>query len=235
MFVHAKASISRKAAGSDTLRLGGPLSPRLRGRKLCYFAEECQEALAELVLFARCCCCCVRSRTMIQMTRDSGDTPRRPTLCQATGDWQHGCRSDRPLWSEEAWPNRGLRTRSTHICGASTESTEIAAESLAASQGWSLRSKGDSSVERAHRKATFGDSWRQDLVLQLATGGRVLPGWQLPAILFATSESKSVEKLMSDSCQAAIGATYAGLLMRSGLPRGRRRENHDKKRQNAKW
>lgn len=220
MFVHAKARISRKADGSDALRLGGRPSPRLHRHKLCYFAEECQEALADFVVFAWCCCCCVRSWTMIQVTSDSGDTPRQPRLCQAAGDLQYGCRSAQRLWSEESWPYRGLRTRSTHVCGASTESTESAAENLTASQGWSLRSKGDSSVKRAHRETTFGDSWRQDFVLQMATGGRVLPGWRSPVILFATSESKYMKKLMSDSCHAVIGATYAGLLMRSSCHDG---------------
>lgn len=168
MFVHAKARISRKAAGSDTSCWGGPPFARHHGLKLHYSAEECQDALADLVVFARRCRWCVRSRIMIHVTSDSVDTPRRPRLCQATGDLQDGRRSVRPLWSEEAWPDRALRSRSTSECGALMESTGSDPGSLAAPQDWPFWANGDSLAKQAIRKATFADMGRQYLGVQQA-------------------------------------------------------------------
>ncbi len=170
----------------------------LRVRNLFNLIGQRQTGPIDLVEVARCCRCCVRRRKMLQDLRDADQAVRRLKGCRSIGGLQDGCRLLGMVRPVDARHCRGLQDRGTPNrrssgCGPRQDHRGPRAGLASLSNKSSQRSLGDSLAIGAARKATFGDTRRQLLGLQVGTGSCVVPERQWPSLRCDLPEIKQTK------------------------------------------
>ena len=161
----------------------------------------------------RCCPFCFRSRMVIHVTRDSGDTHRGLKLCRSggwitTGGLQNGCRSVKTLWSEDAPPGRCLQDRCSHVHGESAISRACDGPALAARWDLPLCTKGDNLPAEPGGRTTFGDNARQYFALGREAGSAGLQDSRLRGFQRDRSQGNYGKALTKNSFRVRPGTTH---------------------------
>lgn len=164
---------------------------------------------------------------MFQVSRDADHPHQGLKVNHSAGPLQVGCCLLGAARSEDARPCRGLQNRGTHIhdtpgrgasgCGVQRKITNRRTEGPASlSHKSPQRSIGDNLSMRAARQATFGDSGRQILGLQMRVGCGAFAGWGKPRCKGCSLEAPFITRLAEMGEPITLTATHAFMLMQSG-------------------
>ncbi len=145
---------------------------------------------------------------MFQVSRDADQAIRGLRVNHSAGQLQDDCCSLGMLPPAGGRPCRGLQDRQTRARGLTDRVSREAQrgrrdEPVSPSNKSSQWSLGDSLATGANSQATFGDTRRQLLGLQVGAGGSALPGRRWSALRCDLLESKRTERFMATGGQSA--------------------------------